>query len=122
MKKEVFRKQDLTKNVETNWIWVFLGFFTQVDVIVNTASKELNLSHGLVSASISKTGGDSIQQECKTKYPDGINFGEIAITGGGNLACKIVCHGALPQWDKGTGDSKNASISFYIYSLFFNLC
>lgn len=91
-------------------------------MIVNTASKELNLSNGLVSASISKIGGDSIQQECKTKYPDGINFGEIAITGGGNLACKIVCHGALPQWDQGTGDSKNASISFYIYSLFFNLC
>lgn len=83
-------------------------------MIVNTASKNLNLSQGAVSLSISKTGGDSIQQECKTKYPEGINFGEIAVTGGGNLACKIVCHGALPSWDKGTGDSKNASFSFLL--------
>lgn len=81
-------------------------------MIVNTASKDLNLKHGAVSASISNLGGDSIQQECKTKYPEGINFGEIAITGGGKLACKIVCHGALSQWDKGTGDSKNASTSY----------
>jgi O-acetyl-ADP-ribose deacetylase (regulator of RNase III) len=50
-------------------------------------------------------GGDSIQQECQSKYPDGINPGEIAVTGGGNLGCKIVCHGALPAWDK-KGQSK----------------
>lgn len=79
-------------------------------MIVNTASKDLNLSQGVVSANISKTGGDSIQKECLSKYPEGINFGEIVVTGAGNLACKIVCHGALPQWDYGTGDSKIASI------------
>lgn len=93
---------------------VFFFFFKQVDVIVNTASKDLDLSQGLVSTSISRAGGDSIQQECKTKYPKGINFGEIAVTGGGKLGCKIVCHGALPQWDNGAGNSKNASI-FLIY-------
>lgn len=82
-------------------------------MIVNTASKDLNLSQGVVSANISKTGGDSIQKECLSKYPDGINFGEIVVTGAGNLACKIVCHGALPQWDYGTGDSKIASIFVY---------
>lgn len=75
-------------------------------MIVNTASKDLNLDLGPVLASISKTGGDSIQQECRAKYPTGINFGEIAVTGGGNLACKIVCHVALPLWDKGGRDSK----------------
>lgn len=61
-------------------------------MIVNTASKDLNLSQGVVSANISKTGGDSIQKECLSKYPEGVNFG------------------ALPQWDNGTGDSKIASI------------
>lgn len=95
------------------------GLFKQVDVIVNTASKDLDLQHGLVSQSISTTGGDSIQQECKTKYQKGINFGEVAVTGGGKLACKIVCHGALPPWDKGTGNSKNASIFFNIKCIFF---
>lgn len=79
-------------------------------MIVNTASKDLNLSQGVVSANISKTGGDSIQKEHLSKYPEGVNFGEIVVTGAGNLACKIVCDGALPQWDNGTGDSKIASI------------
>ncbi|XP_062593153.1 protein mono-ADP-ribosyltransferase PARP14-like, partial [Saccostrea cucullata] len=60
---------------------------SKMDVIVNTASKDLRLNYGAVSASISKAGGDSIQQECLNKYPDGINPGEIAVTGGGNLAC-----------------------------------
>nr|XP_034317327.1 protein mono-ADP-ribosyltransferase PARP14 isoform X2 [Crassostrea gigas] len=85
---------------------------SKVDVIVNTASKDLDLSQGLVSTSISRAGGDSIQQECKTKYPKGINFGEIAVTGGGKLGCKIVCHGALPQWDNGAGNSKNVLQTF----------
>ncbi|XP_061194415.1 protein mono-ADP-ribosyltransferase PARP14-like isoform X2 [Saccostrea echinata] len=85
---------------------------SKVDVIVNTASRDLRLNHGAVSGSISKAGGDSIQQECLTKYPDGINPGEIAVTGGGNLACKIVCHGALLAWDKEKGEAKKMLQTF----------
>ena len=83
-----------------------------MDVIVNTASADLNLSHGAVSASILKIGGDSIQQECQLKYPNGINPGEVAVTSGGRLACKIVCHGALPKWDKESGESKKVGSKF----------
>ena len=38
---------------------------TQVDVIVNTTSKDLNLNAGGVSASILRAAGPTIQQECQ---------------------------------------------------------
>ncbi|XP_078312815.1 protein mono-ADP-ribosyltransferase PARP14-like [Crassostrea virginica] len=72
---------------------------TEADVIVNTASPNLNLRQGAVSNSIVNLGGDTIQQECRAEYPNGINYGEIAITKAGKLDCMLVFHGALPQWD-----------------------
>ncbi|XP_062596514.1 protein mono-ADP-ribosyltransferase PARP14-like [Saccostrea cucullata] len=77
----------------------------EVDVIVNTTAKDLRLNQGGVSASIVKMGGIDIQQECKSKYPRGIEFGEIAVTGGGNLYCRFLFHGALPGWDKNSEDN-----------------
>lgn len=53
-----------------------------------------------MSASLLKNGGPSLQQECTQNYPNGINYGDIAVTSGGNLKCKIVCHGCLNQWRK----------------------
>lgn len=61
-------------------------------------------------------GGDTIQQECQSKYPNGLNTGEIAVTGGGNLTCKVVCHGALPAWDK-KGQSKVGLIGISVMCL-----
>ena len=78
----------------------------QVDIIVNTISKDLILNQGAVSASIAAVGGKSIQQECRSKYPSGIDYGEIAVTGGGKLYCKLVCHAALPNCDQDKEKSK----------------
>ncbi|XP_046562803.1 protein mono-ADP-ribosyltransferase PARP14-like isoform X2 [Haliotis rubra] len=72
----------------------------QVDVIVNTTSSSLDLSKGAVSTSILKTGGDAIQMECSTKYPDGIKSGQIAITGAGSLICQSIFHTCLPSWPR----------------------
>ncbi|CAC5391546.1 unnamed protein product [Mytilus coruscus] len=72
----------------------------KVGAIVNTTSKELKLDQGAVSASLLKNGGPSLQQECSQNYPNGINYGDVAVTSGGNLQCKIVCHGSLNQWRK----------------------
>ncbi|XP_048249263.1 protein mono-ADP-ribosyltransferase PARP14-like [Haliotis rufescens] len=71
---------------------------TTADVIVNTTNKNLRLNQGAVSMSISKEGGWTIQNECNTHYRKGINFGDIAETGGGNLRCKKVYHCCLPKW------------------------
>lgn len=97
----------------------FFCFFIQVDVIVNIVLKDLNLSYGVVLVFIFKLGGDSIQQECKIKYLEGISFGEIVIIGGGKLGCKIVCYGVFLFWDKGIGNLKNVSIFFNIKCIFF---
>ncbi|XP_056006116.1 protein mono-ADP-ribosyltransferase PARP14-like isoform X2 [Ostrea edulis] len=72
----------------------------QVDVIVNTTSKDLKLGNGAVSASLLKAGGRTLQQECDQNYPNGIQHGEIAVTSGGNLSCQFICHGSLPGWDQ----------------------
>ncbi|XP_071137975.1 protein mono-ADP-ribosyltransferase PARP14-like [Mytilus edulis] len=69
-----------------------------IDAIVNTTSQDLNLSAGLVSQSLLRAGGSGLQDECNHKYPRGINSGEVAVTKGGNLKCKIVLHGCLEPW------------------------
>lgn len=98
-------------NEQLNETFIFL---CKVDVIVNTTSKNLDLNQGAVSTSIMKLGGASIQQECHVKYPKGINYGEVAITSGGNLCCKSVYHGALPKWDTDNGMSKQVFLKIFL--------
>ncbi|KAK3598396.1 hypothetical protein CHS0354_019799 [Potamilus streckersoni] len=71
----------------------------RVDVFVNTVAKSLDLTQGAVSQSLLKQGGQTLQDECTKSYPNGIKDGDIAVTGGGNLTCKRVCHVALVQWN-----------------------
>ncbi|XP_071137980.1 protein mono-ADP-ribosyltransferase PARP14-like isoform X2 [Mytilus edulis] len=73
----------------------------RVDAIVNTTSKGLQLNQGAVSASLLSGGGKGLQHECSKKYPQGVDYGEVAVTSGGNLNCNIVCHGCLDQWNPG---------------------
>ena len=88
---------------------------------MNTASPDLTLRQGAVSNSIVNLGGDTIQQECRAEYPNGINYGEIAITKAGKLDCMLVFHGALPQRDN-IGNSikvgcKYDKVTFGLYDL-----
>jgi len=66
---------------------------------VNTTSRDLTLAAGMVSHSLLKEGGQTLQNECNQNYPNGIKEGEVAETSGGNLACKAVFHGCLPNWE-----------------------
>ena len=50
--------------------------------------------------------GETIQSECKTGYPSGIESGEVAITGSGKLKCQAIYHVTLPKWNN-QGDEKN---------------
>ena len=77
----------------------------QVDVIVNSTSPVLDLDKGAVSSSILKGAGQQMLEECKAKYPSGIQWGEIACTKGHGLACKEVFHTTLREWGSG-GDQK----------------
>ncbi|XP_041355404.1 protein mono-ADP-ribosyltransferase PARP14-like [Gigantopelta aegis] len=71
-----------------------------VDVIINSTSPKLHSMGG----SLARAGGDTLLQEYKTKYPNGIKSGEIAVTGGGGLNCRNVYHITLDQWSP---DEKN---------------
>ncbi|KAL3864451.1 hypothetical protein ACJMK2_006135 [Sinanodonta woodiana] len=69
------------------------------DVIMNSVTTELNLDEGLLSKSLIKEGGKEIQDECNSSYPNGIKYGDIAITGAGNLRCKTIFHVPVTPWD-----------------------
>ncbi|CAG2248586.1 unnamed protein product [Mytilus edulis] len=88
----------------------------KVDAIVNTTSRDLELSKGIVSASLLKHGGSVLQRECYQKHPNGVEYGKVAVTSGGRLHCKIVCHGSLEQW-KSDGSSIKVFESFIMNCL-----
>jgi O-acetyl-ADP-ribose deacetylase (regulator of RNase III) len=75
----------------------------QVDVIVNSTNRNLDMNVGAISRTLLKAGGDIIEQECKKKYVDGIKPGEVAVTTGGALSCNELYHGQLIRWDGGQG-------------------
>lgn len=71
----------------------------KVDVIVNSSNLALFLAHGGMSGNLLEAAGANLQAECSQKYPNGIDFGSIAVTSGHKLSCKAVYHIALPPWD-----------------------
>ncbi|KAK3585472.1 hypothetical protein CHS0354_003321 [Potamilus streckersoni] len=70
----------------------------QVDAILCSCAENLVLSHSGTCAALLHVGGQTLQDECKINYPNGIKHGQIAIIGGGNLKCKHVFFTALPQY------------------------
>ena len=79
-------------------ISILCTVFFQVDVIVNSSNINLELDKGAVSLSILDKGGRSILDECREKFPNGIDFGEVVSTKAGRMNFKFICHGALPDW------------------------
>ena len=82
----------------------------QADVVVCTANKNLDLRKGRASNVLLEAGGDSIQDECRSMYSEGIDYGEIAMVTGGNLSCKMVYFVALPVWSGGQTDRQVAYV------------
>lgn len=75
--------------------------YSQVDVIVNSTSKDLTLGHGEISKAVLAAAGTNIQKECKTNSPKGFDqFGKLLKTKSYKLtSCKAVYHGAAVKWD-----------------------
>ena len=78
----------------------------QAEVLVNSTNKELKLDMGYISKSLLQAAGPSLQLECSEKAPDGVQPGNIVITGGGKLPCAMVFHGACVAWET---DKKQAA-------------
>ena len=82
-----------------------------MDVIVNTPGRHLQLRCGAVSISLLNVAGKALQDECKQKAPNGIEFGETVTTFGGNLKCDVVVHGACCEWAEGPDKCKEVTPS-----------
>lgn len=87
--------------------------FSQVDVIVNTTSPDLDITKGAVCKSILEAAGDNLKTELD-KLPvinrNGgkvmrVKYGEIVETTGYRLKCTSIFHGSLYKWD---GEGKAA--------------
>ena len=96
------------------WIWyigiiiidVKRGLFyvgvAQVDVIVNSASSDLDLSKNASAKALSNAAGPALQQECKAIGK--VNTGDIVVTSGGKLNCKHVFHTSCATWNQQSGE------------------
>ncbi|KAJ8297708.1 hypothetical protein KUTeg_024239 [Tegillarca granosa] len=66
---------------------------------------------GCVTSALSRAAGKSLQQECNSQYPDGIQQGEVATTRGGKLKCNRVYHVTLPQWTPGGEGNSSTTVT-----------
>ncbi|XP_076085830.1 uncharacterized protein LOC143056603 isoform X2 [Mytilus galloprovincialis] len=69
----------------------------KTDIIVNSTNRELQLQKGAVSMLILEKVGKCLSEDCHDKYPNGIDYGSLAITSGGKF-WKSIYHFALPLW------------------------
>ncbi|XP_034430831.1 protein mono-ADP-ribosyltransferase PARP14-like [Hippoglossus hippoglossus] len=72
------------------------------EVIVNTASEDLELNRGAVSNAILLAAGPNLQELINAQKARG-HFGEVIVTDGCQLKSKKVFHAIAPPWDKGQG-------------------
>lgn len=62
------------------------------------APRDLDFSYGQLLRSILKDGGKNVEEDCKNKYPNGIELGQIAEVKAGYLPCSRLYIGYLPQY------------------------
>ena len=80
--------------------------YVQAKVLVNSSNKELKLDTGYISKSLLQAAGPNLQLECRKQAPEGVQPGNVVITGGGKLSCAMVFHGACLPWE---ADKKEAA-------------
>ncbi|KAK3094771.1 hypothetical protein FSP39_006012 [Pinctada imbricata] len=84
----------------------------RVDAIVCCGTDDLDLSRGKAMQALLKEGGESLQQECKTKYPNGIQPRGVAVISGGNLKSSHIYLGTLPRYGSGPQEAENVLKDF----------
>ncbi|XP_069131153.1 protein mono-ADP-ribosyltransferase PARP14-like [Argopecten irradians] len=101
--------EDLNRKVEKIRLTIRKGLLQQeqADVLVTNSSGNLNLKAGRTTKALLDAGGETLQEQCNTNYPQGIRAGEVATTTGGNLNCQYVFYCFMTSWkDAETAFSK----------------
>ena len=85
--------------------------FVKVDVIVNTAGGNLNLSSNPCAKALSNAAGPQLQAECSKITAGGsVSEWDFAKTTAGRLNCKFVYHAVCGGYDKGAGQSEKVRL------------
>ncbi len=74
---------------------------------MNSASGDLNLSQGAVSAAIISAAGPQIEVEVKQIKPNGLSGWEFVQSSAGNLqsqGVQMLLHISCPKWGKGISE------------------
>ncbi|XP_072026424.1 protein mono-ADP-ribosyltransferase PARP14-like [Amphiura filiformis] len=112
------------KTKEKKVIWVKKGNIaqTQVDIIVNTTSPELNLDCGAVSTAILNAGGQQIQKDCDLlvgrsygNHQKKVPMGQFLLTSAGKMArCKRIYHAVCPPYSVPNSEEILSSLVYNI--------
>lgn len=84
---------------------VVQGDITQqdVDVVVNAANRAMRGGAG-VDGAIHRAGGPAVLEDCRRRFPHGLDTGDAGWTTAGDLAARWVVHVVGPNWNRGERD------------------
>src|SRR5918998_3790610 len=75
----------------------------QVDAVVNAANRAMRGGGG-VDGAIHAAGGPAILEDCRRRFPEGLETGKAGWTTGGDLPARWVIHVVGPNWTRGERD------------------
>ena len=84
---------------------VVQGDITQqdVDVVVNAANRAMRGGGG-VDGAIHRACGPAVLEDCRRRFPHGLDTGDAGWTTAGDLAARWVVHVVGPNWNRGERD------------------
>jgi len=105
---------EVRKAVNKSIIELVEGDITEQNTaaVVNAANSRL-AGGGGVDGAIHRSGGPSIMEETRRKYPRGCPTGSAVISGGGNLKADFVIHAVGPIYRGGGSGEKELLSSAY---------
>jgi O-acetyl-ADP-ribose deacetylase (regulator of RNase III) len=74
-----------------------------VDAVVNAANRAMRGGGG-VDGAIHRAGGPAVLEDCKRRFPHGLETGEAGWTTAGNMAARWVIHVVGPNFTAGERD------------------
>ena len=78
--------------------------------MVTTSTRKIKMKDGTLSHYVLDMAGPNLQTEVDEKYPNGIQYGEIAVLSPGGLPCQHIYCGALPRYDRPPEGSQSPAL------------